>query len=96
MVDYWIYGLPVIASSLHALSQLYDDSVLEYFASEDAEELAGAIRRLHDDPERRAELAENGKLAERAHGWEVQRRSYLGTYEALLHASGRERELGTA
>ena len=31
MVDYWIFGLPVIASRLRAVSELYDDSVLEYY-----------------------------------------------------------------
>ncbi len=84
MVDYWIFGLPVIASRLRSVSELYDDSVLEYFEPGDAESLAQAIRRLRADADRRAELAENGRRALEQNGWEVQREIYLGVYEELL------------
>jgi glycosyltransferase involved in cell wall biosynthesis len=85
MVDYWIFGLPVIASRLRAVSSVYDDSVIEYFEPGDAADLARAIRRLHDDPSRRDELARNGRLAQERHGWETQRRTFLGVYDALLN-----------
>jgi glycosyltransferase involved in cell wall biosynthesis len=84
MVDYWIFGLPVIASRLHAVNELYDDSVLEYFEPGDAADLARAIRRLHDNPIRRAQLARNGKLAQKQNGWGVQRQTYLGVYDELV------------
>lgn len=84
MVDYWIFGLPVIASRLRAVSELYDDSVLEYFEPGDPQDLARAIKRIHDDPARREELVRNGKIAQELHGWAVQRRKYLDVYRALL------------
>lgn len=84
MVDYWIFGLPVIASRLHAVSQLYDDHVIEYFEPDNAPDLAAAIRRLYTDPARRAELAENGKLAQLRNGWTTQRISYLSVFDSLL------------
>jgi len=84
MVDYWIFGLPVIASRLRAVSELYDDSVLEYYEPGDAHDLARAIKRLHDDPKRREELARNGKVAQERYGWAAQQRKYLGVYESLL------------
>lgn len=84
MVDYWIFGLPVIASRLHAVSQLYDDHVIEYFGPDNAPDLAAAIRRLYTDPARRAELAENGKLAQLRNGWTTQRISYLSVFDSLL------------
>lgn len=84
MVDYWIFGTPVIASRLHSVSELYDDSVLEYFEPGDAESLAEAIRRLRNDPERREELVRNGRRALEQNGWEVQREIYLGVYRELL------------
>jgi glycosyltransferase involved in cell wall biosynthesis len=83
MVDYWIFGLPVIASRLKAVSELYDDRFIEYFEPGDAAGLAAAIRRLHADPERRAELAQNGKLAQLRNGWSAQRGVYLGVFDAL-------------
>jgi glycosyltransferase involved in cell wall biosynthesis len=84
MMDYWIFGLPVIASQLHAVSWLYDESVMEYFEPGNAEDLAAAIRRLHADPARRAELARNGKIAEHRNGWATQRITYLSVFNSLL------------
>jgi glycosyltransferase involved in cell wall biosynthesis len=84
MVDYWIFGLPVIASRLHAVSELYDDRFIEYYEPGDATDLAAAIRRLHADTARRAELAQNGKLAQLRNGWATQRVVYLDVFNALL------------
>jgi glycosyltransferase involved in cell wall biosynthesis len=80
MVDYWLFGLPVIAGRLRAVSELYDDSVIEYYRAGDAEDLARAIRRLYLDPERRAELSLAGRRAQELHGWGVQREAYLAPY----------------
>jgi glycosyltransferase involved in cell wall biosynthesis len=84
MVDYWILGLPVIASRLRAVSELYDDRFIEYFEPGDEAGLAAAIRRVRADPERRAELAANGKLAQLRNGWAAQRLSYLQVFDDLL------------
>jgi glycosyltransferase involved in cell wall biosynthesis len=84
MVDYWIFGLPVIASRLRSVSALYDSRFIEYYEPGDAADLAAAIRRLRHDPERRAELVRNGKLAQDMNGWAAQRVAYLGIFEDLL------------
>jgi glycosyltransferase involved in cell wall biosynthesis len=84
MVDFWIFGLPVIASRLRAVSETYDETVIEYYEPGDARDLARAIKRLHDDPGRREELARNGSLAEKRHGWSVQQGKLLAVYGALL------------
>lgn len=84
MVDYWICGLPVIASRLQAVSELYDDNFIEYFEPGDAAALAAAIRRLRSDPVRRSELVENGKLALLRNGWMTQRVTYLSVFDAIL------------
>jgi glycosyltransferase involved in cell wall biosynthesis len=89
MVDYWIFGLPVIASRLRAVSNLYDDSVIEYYDPDDVQDLARAIKRLHDDPRRRDELARKGRLAHERHGWAAQRVTFLGVYDALLGRQNR-------
>ncbi len=80
MVDYWLFGLPVIAGRLQAVSQLYDDSFVEYFEAGEAHDLARAIRRVYSDAERRAELSRNGRIAQQEHGWHVQRKAYLEPY----------------
>lgn len=83
MVDYWIFGLPVVASRLQATAALYGDDVMEYFAPGDAADLARAIARLQDDPARREHLARNGRAAHARHGWAVQREIYLAPFRAL-------------
>ena len=80
MIDYWLFGLPVIASRLEATAALYDDSVIEYFTPGDPRDLARAIRRVYEDPERRAELSQNGRWAQERNGWSVQREAYLRPY----------------
>jgi glycosyltransferase involved in cell wall biosynthesis len=87
MIDYWIFGLPVIASRLRAVSETYDDDVIEYFEPGDAAQLAAAIKRLRDDPDRRAELAENGRIALRSSGWPAQRETYLSVFTTVLGES---------
>jgi glycosyltransferase involved in cell wall biosynthesis len=84
MVDYWIFGLPVIASRLRATADVYDGTVIEYFEAGDASDLARAIKRLHDDPARRAELAANGRRTEEESGWAAQQQTYLSVFERLL------------
>jgi len=84
MVDFWIFGLPVIASRLDAVSATYDESVLEFFEPGDAVDLARAIRQLREDPARRDELARNGRQAHERYGWNAQKRAYLGVFEALM------------
>jgi glycosyltransferase involved in cell wall biosynthesis len=87
MIDFWICGLPVIASRLLAVSETYDSRVIEYFEPGNAAELAAAIRRLRYDTGRRAELAENGKLALLKNGWTAQRETYLSVFADLLGES---------
>jgi hypothetical protein len=74
----------VIASRLHAVSELYDDRFVEYYEPGDATDLAAAIRRLYTDTARRAELAQNGKLAQSRNGWATQRVVYLSVFDSLL------------
>jgi glycosyltransferase involved in cell wall biosynthesis len=88
MNDYWIFGRPVIASRLRALSEVYGEDAIEYYEPGDPEDLARAIRRLHDDPQRCEALADGGRRAQVRHGWRVQRVAFLRVYETLL--SGRE------
>jgi len=88
MVDYWIFGLPVIASRLRAVAASYGDDVLEFFEPGDPASLAAAIRLLHDDPQRRAQLAAGGQRAQAEHGWAAQRPVYLGVFARLFAAGG--------
>ena len=88
LIDFWMFGLPVIHSRLRAVEETYDESELEYFEPGDAADLARAIKRLHEDPARRDELIRNGRIALERTGWPVQKRVYLGVYEELIGDNG--------
>jgi hypothetical protein len=49
MVDYWIFGLPVIASRLRAVSELCDESTLEFYEFGDLEDFVWVICYFYDD-----------------------------------------------
>lgn len=86
MFDYWMFGLPVLASRLQATSELYDDSVIEYFEPGDPVALAEAVRRLRDDPTRLRQLRDNGRRALHSYGWNAQKGVLLDVYGRLLAA----------
>ncbi|HEX5469794.1 MAG TPA: glycosyltransferase family 4 protein [Gaiellaceae bacterium] len=88
MVDYWLFDRPVIASRLRAVSETYEDDVLEYYEPGDAEDLARAIRKLHADPGRRAALVRAARSALERKGWAVQRKIYLDVFEELVRDRG--------
>jgi glycosyltransferase involved in cell wall biosynthesis len=87
MIDYWMFGLPVVASRLRAVSETYGDDVIEYFEPGSAADLAAAIRRLRCNQDRRTELAGNGKLAMLTSGWNAQREIYLSIFASVLGES---------
>jgi glycosyltransferase involved in cell wall biosynthesis len=84
MVDYWIFGLPVVASRLRSVSRMYGDDVLEYYEPGDPRSLADAIRRLRADPARSRTLAVNGRQTLRQNGWEGQQHVYLDVMRSML------------
>jgi len=93
MLDYWLHGLPVIASRLDAVQAMCDDATLEYYEAGNAESLADALVRLADDPARVRELVGNADAAADRYGWSTQKGEYLAVYEALRAGDG-ERVVG--
>jgi glycosyltransferase involved in cell wall biosynthesis len=55
----------------------FGDDCFEIFESSDAADLARAIRRVHSDPARRAELVRNAAARNEAYRWPRQRAHYL-------------------
>jgi glycosyltransferase involved in cell wall biosynthesis len=84
MYDYWIAGLPVIASRLDATASDVPDDTIAYFEPGDAEDLARRLIELATSPERRAELAAAGRRAYDRVGWPVQKDRYLDVYRQLV------------
>ncbi len=84
MYDYWIAGLPVIASRLEATASIFDDTTIAYFAPGDATDLARQLVRLAQSAEVCAQLAESGRRAYESVGWPVQRECFLDVYRSVV------------
>jgi phosphatidylinositol alpha-mannosyltransferase len=80
-------GAPIVASDLDAFRRvLRGGRAGELFASGDAADLAAAIGRLLDDPQRRAELSAAASAAVRDYDWTKIARDVVKVYEAVLPA----------
>jgi glycosyltransferase involved in cell wall biosynthesis len=84
MYDYWIAGLPVLASRLRATEALFSDCEIAYFDGDDPADLAEQMILLERDPLRRTELAREGRAAWRRVSWDVQRERYLDVFRGVL------------
>ncbi|KAB1640834.1 glycosyltransferase family 4 protein [Gulosibacter chungangensis] len=79
-------GRPVVASRLPALEELVvDGETGALFAAEDEHALAQTLRGLLDDPERAAEMGENGReWALSTRTWAANAATYENVYERLV------------
>ena len=83
-------GLPIVASDLDAFrTVLRDGRAGELFEPGDADDLARAVGRLLDDPERRATLSAAASAAVRAYDWPAVARDVVEVYETVLPGTGR-------
>ncbi len=82
-------GAPIVASDLDAFRRvLRGGRAGELFANGNSDELAAAIGRLLDDPERRASLSSAASAAVRDYDWPAIARDVVKVYEAVLPAAG--------
>jgi phosphatidylinositol alpha-mannosyltransferase len=82
-------GAPIVASDLDAFGRvLRGGRAGELFVSGDSADLAAAIGRLLDDPQRRAALSAAASAAVRDYDWARIARDVVKVYEAVLPAGG--------
>ncbi|HEX2319937.1 MAG TPA: glycosyltransferase family 4 protein [Streptosporangiaceae bacterium] len=81
-------GAPIVASDLDAFGRvLRGGRAGELFASGDPADLAAAIGRLLDDPQRRASLSAAASAAVRDYDWSKIARDVVKVYQAVMPAS---------
>jgi glycosyltransferase involved in cell wall biosynthesis len=88
MFDFIAMRTPMVVARTRSVERAFDSSCMELFQSEDAEDLARAIRVLHADPERRRRIAERAAEVAEPYRWVRQREVYLGVVERLLDGAG--------
>ena len=78
-------GAPIVASDLDAFRRvLRGGRAGELFENGNSDDLAAAIGRLLDDPERRASLSAAASAAVRDYDWPVIARDVVKVYEAVV------------
>jgi glycosyltransferase involved in cell wall biosynthesis len=85
VLEYAVMGVPIIASRLKVLEDLFGDSALVFFEPGNVDQFAHCVLELFDSPARRDELVRNADSAfVRAHSWSHERRVYFNLLNRLL------------
>ncbi len=81
MYEYMMFGLPIVASRLHATEQYFDDDKVLYFEPDDVDDLANVLVDLAKDPELRLRMAKSAQVAFDPYRWDQQRNIYIDGIE---------------
>ncbi len=84
MYDLITMRRPVLMSRTRSVENYFGDDCFEYFAADDSAGLAKAIRRLHADPGRSAELVARATGTLEPYRWPHQREVYLSYIDGVL------------
>lgn len=81
MYEYVAMRKPVVIAETPAIRTHFDDSCFQFFASDDAPDLARALRDLYHNPDRALAMVEAASRRYSAYDWDAQRHVYC---EAVL------------
>jgi len=91
VLEYAAMGLPIIASRLKALEDLFTDSDVLFFEAGQESQFARCVQELFDNPARRDDLVRSvDSIFARKLNWNDERSAYLSLLNRLL-ARGRTR-----
>ncbi len=77
LLEYVACGIPAIVARTEVVSRYFGEDAVEFFQSEDVEDLARHICRLYHDEDRRKELAVNSDRFNSVYNWPVQKHAYV-------------------
>jgi glycosyltransferase involved in cell wall biosynthesis len=78
LLEYVAVGVPAVVAETGGVRRYFDEGMVEFFAPGDASDLAQALKRLHDDPERRAEVVRNSDAFNSSYPWSRIAAEYVG------------------
>lgn len=84
--DFMALGVPVVASRTETQTRFLDDSVIQYFRSEDEDDLVRAVLSVYRNPELKRQLIANGRRYLQQSTWEGTMAPYLRVVDALVRA----------
>lgn len=88
LMEYAALGIPAIAARTPAIAAHFDDTAVQFFTPNDADELAQCILTLYNDPARLADLAKNVEKFNERYNWSNQRAIYLNLVDRLVERGG--------
>lgn len=95
LLEYVAVGLPVVVAETGGVRRYFDPTMVEFFAPGDPSDLASALKRLHDDPDRRAQLVEASDAFNAAYPWSRIAAEYVALLSSVERSS-RRGAVGTA
>ncbi len=88
VIEYAVMGLPIVASRLSVLDQLFGDKAISFFEPGNPEQFAECVENLYADPIRRKELVENADAAYvRGHSWQAEQQTYFDLLQRLMEST---------
>jgi glycosyltransferase involved in cell wall biosynthesis len=88
LMEYAAMRIPSIAARTTAIDAYFRNTMVEFFEPDDAIDLARCIRRLHEDPEHLAALAERSENFLRRHDWATIGERYVDLVSSLPDTRG--------
>jgi glycosyltransferase involved in cell wall biosynthesis len=83
MFDFVAMRRPAIVSWTRSVADYFDEEALQYFRSDDPDDLARAIREVRRDPRRRQAMVRRAGELYEAYRWPRQREIYVAVVEKL-------------
>ncbi len=83
LMEYAALGLPAIAARTTAIQAYFSDTMAEFFAPGDVDDLVRCIRELHAHPDRLAQLTQGCQAFNRRYNWTKTGAEYVALVERL-------------
>jgi glycosyltransferase involved in cell wall biosynthesis len=83
LLEYVAIGLPAVVADTGGVRRYFEPGMVEFFAPDDPADLARALERLHDAPERRAELVAKSDDFNASHPWSRIAAEYVDLVSSL-------------
>ncbi len=87
ILEFMCLGVPVIASRTAIHQYYYDESIIQYYDNDDADELAAQMLRLKNDPARRSAMATRARRYADTNTWDARKGEYLKRIDLLVGVS---------
>ncbi len=92
ILEFMALGVPVVVSETRVDRYYFDDSLVRFFPSGDAEALAKAVLEVLENPQATAGRIEKGRSYALAQSWQIKKHEYIGLVDRLCGSSGPTRE----